>query len=104
MNAYDLKDESGRMFAFEVDVTLRGRRAVCSAIRAIPGVTVTKMPRLLSWLREETFCEFEVGGVAFQALEPFGDSSRYWIGPKDSPCWHPEIEVVRQAFSGEREK
>jgi hypothetical protein len=95
---HELKDESGRVFAFEVDVTLRGRRGVCSVVRRIPGVVVTKAPRFVSWFREETFCEFEFGGVAFQAVEPFGDNSRYWIGPKDAPAWHPEIEVVLQAF------
>ena len=99
MKIYELKDESGRVFAFEVGVALGGRRRVCSIVRAIPGVKVTKAPRFLSWFREEVFCEFERGEVEFQAQEPFEDNSRYWIGPEDT-FWHPEIEAVIRAFCG----
>ncbi len=103
MKVYELRNESGRVFAFEIDIPLRGRRGVCSIIRKIPGAKLTKTPRFLSWFRDgENFCEFELGGVTFQAEEPFGDNSRYWIGPKDAPCWHPEIEAVLEAFSGKR--
>jgi hypothetical protein len=99
MKIYELKDGSGRVFAFEIGVPLGGRRRVCSIIRGISGVTLTKAPRFLSWFREEVFCEFELGETRFQALEPFGDNSRYWIGPEDA-VWHPEVEEVIRAFSG----
>lgn len=102
MRVYELKDENGRVFAFEIDVPLRGRRGVCSIVRRIAGAKLTRTPCFLSWFREEDFCEFEIGDVKFHAFEPFGDNSRYWIGPKDAPTWHPEIEVVLQAFSGKR--
>jgi hypothetical protein len=99
MKIYELKDERGRTFAFEVAVPLGGRRRVCSIVRRIQGVKITKAPRFLSWFREETFCEFELGQVKFQAQEPFGDNSRYWIGPEDA-VWHPEIDTLIRAFTG----
>ena len=101
MRIYELKDESGRVFAFEADKPARGRRGVCSIVRKIIGAKLTRTPRLLSWFREEVFCEFELGQVRFRAREPFGDNSRYWIGPEDRR-WDPEIEAVLQAFSGRR--
>jgi hypothetical protein len=48
-------------------------------------------------LRQEEFCTFEVQGQKFKAWEPWGDSSRYWIGP-EAPSWCEQISVVRAAF------
>lgn len=96
VRVYELRDASGRVFAFEVDAS--GRRGVTAVARAIPGTRVTKAPRFLSWFREEVFCEFELGGVKFEIWEPFGDNSRYWIGPSDHQ-WHPETQAVITAFA-----
>jgi hypothetical protein len=94
---YDLKDDAGRVFAFEIDQPWGGRRRVCAILRRIPGAKLTRTPRFLSWFREESFCEFELASVRFEALEPYGDNSRYWIGPKDCRR-HPEIEDLMRAF------
>jgi len=104
VKVYELKNEGGQVFAFEISKPVGGRRRVCSIVRGIPGAKLTKTPRFLSWFREEKFCEFDIGDVKFEAFEPFGDNSRFWIGPKDAPTWHPEIEEVLQAFSGKRER
>ena len=45
----------------------------------------------------DPFCEFEVGGERFEILEPYGDNSRYLIGPKCG-SWIPELESVSKAF------
>ena len=98
MKVYDLNDTQGRVFAFEVDNTLLGRRGLCGIVLTIPGVVLVREPLVtLSELREEEFCEFEVDGVRFVAWEPFGDNSRYWIGSKP-PRWAPQIETVREVF------
>jgi hypothetical protein len=94
MKVHDLKDSDGRVFAFEVPNTLLTRTGVCKIVRSLPGA------RLLSGrkeLKDEEFCEFEVQGQSFKAWEPFGDSSRYWIGP-EPPTWCEQISVVRDAF------
>ena len=95
MRVYDLTDEQGRLYAFEVANVLLGRRGVCSVASTIPGATIVRKPRLFSG--EEEFCEFEVDGQRFRAWEPFGDNSRYWIGP-EPPTWCPQVERVRVAF------
>jgi len=65
----------------------------------VPGINITKTPkRIFSWFREDEFCEFSLNGVLFKVWEPFGDSSRYWIGPDDK-SWHPEIDIVRSSLS-----
>ena len=97
MKIYDLHDKEGNAFAFEVENTLLGRRGACRVVRSIPGAVILKKPRFLSWFREEVFCEFEIGGHKFQIWEPYGDNSRYWVGPE--PVSNTEqIKIVRKAF------
>jgi hypothetical protein len=98
VEVFDLNDSSGRLFAFEVDNTALTRRAVCHLVAKIPGCRVSRKPRLLSWFREDGFCEFQIGEATFVAEEEFGDNSRYYIGPRP-PRSVPEIAVVRQAFA-----
>ena len=95
MRIYDLTDEQGRVYAFEVGNGLLGRRGVCRVAESIPGASIIQRPRLFSG--EDEFCEFEVDGRRFKAWEPFGDNSRYWIGP-EPPTWCPQVEHVRMAF------
>jgi hypothetical protein len=97
MTIYELKDKDGRIFAFEVDNVLLSRRGVCRILRSVPGVRILRAPRFLSRFREEEFCEFELGGRRFKAWEPFGDNSRYWIGPEPAQ-WCEQVDLVRDAF------
>ena len=102
MTVYDLKDREGRVVAFEVDNLVLGREGLCRVVSTIPGARLLRRPVSFSWFRESTFCEFELGGVRFSADEgPWGDDSRYWVGP-EPPRWVPELEAVRQAFLGHR--
>ena len=95
MKVYDLKDKNGRVFAFEVNNFLLGRRGVGKVVRTIPGARITRAPRLFSG--DDEFCEFEVEGKVFVAWEPWGDNSRYWIGPRP-PEWCEQVATVREAF------
>ena len=99
MRVHDLKDEKGRVFAFEVANTVIGRGGACAIVNRIPGSKILHAPTFGSWLREEQFCEFEVNGRRFVIWEPFGDNSRYWIGT-EPPIWCEELGEVRQAFLG----
>lgn len=101
MRVYDLKDERGRVFAFEVDKCFRRRRTIAGIIEQLAGAIILKVPQQFFRIREDVFFEFEVGGQVFEVWEPFGDSSRYWIGPKDN-VWHSEIDLVRGAFADHR--
>jgi hypothetical protein len=97
MVLHELRNADGEVFAFEIDHIGRGKAV--RIIRQIPGVRLIRKPALFSFLREEDFCEFEIGGIRFLASEPFGDNSRLWIGPKDeSNVAHPDFEHVKNAF------
>jgi hypothetical protein len=77
MKVYDLEDEEGRAFAFEVDATI-GQRGAERVVAGIPDVRMIRRRRALSG--DDAFCGFELVGVAFVIEEPWGDNSRYWIG------------------------
>jgi hypothetical protein len=97
MKIYEHKDAEGRVVSFEIDNLLISRRGVVRILRSIPDIHIIRSPRLL-WWREDEFCEFEIGGQRFKALEPFGDNSRYWIGP-EPPQWSEHIQLVQNAFA-----
>jgi hypothetical protein len=93
----DIKDAGGRVLAFEVKNSTLGRRGVCKVLARIPGCRLVRTPKFLSWLRETEFGQCEIEGVTFVVEEPFGDNSRYCIGPQP-PRWVSQIATVRQAF------
>jgi|SRR5580704_4141079 hypothetical protein len=97
MRLSDLRDQEGRVFAFEVKNLFFGRSDVCQAASTIPGARILRTPKIFSWFREDVFCEFEVDGVTFVAWEPFGDNDHFWIGPEPTR-WVPQIDAVREAF------
>lgn len=92
MKIYDLKNKEDRVYAFEVGNSLISRRRLVLMLSKIPAVTVTRKA-----LKEDEFCEFEVEGVAFVASEDWGDSSRFWIGPKKTE-WCPQLQILRGHF------
>lgn len=101
MKIYDIHTKDGGLLAFEVENTFLGRRGVVRVVRSIPGARIVCAPvRILSWFREEVFCVFEVDGVPFKAWEPYGDNSRYWIGPSgENIVPVPALAPIRAAFA-----
>ena len=101
MKVYDITDDEGRIFAFEVDNTPLGRQGAWRVVRAIAGARVIRRPRRFWLFDPDEFCEFELDGVRFVVEEPWGDNSRYWIGPTP-PRWVPQTAIVRDAFGQAR--
>jgi hypothetical protein len=98
MRIYDQHDDEGRVIAFEISSLLISRSGVCAVAETVPGALVIERPRPFTWTADDDFCQFEVDGQRFKAWEPFGDNSRYWIGPVPTK-WCPQTQVVRAAFA-----
>jgi hypothetical protein len=43
--------------------------------------------------------EFQYSGVDFVVWEPYGDSSRYWVGPKDDANRSVSVENLEAVFA-----
>ena len=100
MRVYNIHDEQGRLFAFEVSNFLLGRMGAIRVISRISGARNVWTPSL-SWFSLDVFCRFELDGVTFEVDEPFGDNSRYWIGPKPPQPEPPpilQLNAIREAF------
>jgi hypothetical protein len=95
MKTYDLTDDEGRVFGFEVSNAFFPRSTACRVVQRIPGAKLIRGPRIFP--SEDEFCEFELEGVTFVLWEPWGDNSRYWIGPKTGQCV-PQLDRVREEF------
>ena len=108
MKTYGIKGDDGKEFAFEVNNFHLRRTGLCRLVSRIPGCVVVRKPSWFRWSFEdkEEFCEFELDGIRFVAWEPFGDNSRYWVGPKSPaghpPKWCPQVDQVREAFARAR--
>jgi hypothetical protein len=104
----DLHDQHGTVYAFEVSSGI-GRRHACAVASRIPGSRILTEPTRVSWFTDaDDFCRFEVDGQVFVISEPFGDNSRYWIGPEPPAPFRigerragcPQLARVREVFAG----
>ena len=90
MNTYPLRNKDNRTFAFEIENIYIGINKVAVLLRSAPNVADIGVRKLFSPV-QDIHIEFTYMGTAFIVWEPFGDNSRYWIGPKDKE--HSQINV-----------
>lgn len=80
MKTYPINDETGNPFAVEVDVAFCSIRNLAKTIGSVDGVTDVEVCKPFSGERDVR-AKFRYQGDEFVVVEPFGDNSRYWIGP-----------------------
>jgi hypothetical protein len=80
MKTYPIKDEAGYPFAVEVDVALSGVRNLARTISTVEGVSDVAVRKPFA-RSGDVRATFRYRGEEFAVVEPFGDNSRYWIGP-----------------------
>lgn len=94
MRTYDICKENGELMAFEVNNLLLTRLGAIRVVRRISGVKILATP----WVRQDVFCRFALEGREFLIEEPWGDNSRYWVGPSEPVEPTSQIKVVKTAF------
>ena len=89
--------EGTGLFAFEVENVYVLPRRIARILAGIDEVTAVRLwPLFRSTDRR---VEFRFRGRDFMVWEPYGDSSRYWIGPQDDNDDRPiDISVIEDAF------
>lgn len=80
MKTYPIKDAEC-LFALEVDVVACSVRDLIKLIATVEGVTDAKIGGSSSATDRDVRATFRFYGDDFAVVEPFGDNSRYWIGP-----------------------
>jgi hypothetical protein len=92
----EMHNDAGLYTGFSVSNLLLSRRRACRIAANVPGARVLRTPRLFG---PDDFCAFEVDGVPFLIIEPFGDNDQFWVvaeEPSDSA--HVLIDRVRETF------
>lgn len=97
MNIYRLIREDGQGFAFEIENSYISRRKILKLLSAVDGVS-NVVPRKLFSSSSDIHVEFSFQGENFVVWEPYGDSSRYWIGPKEENNF-VDIHALEKVFS-----
>jgi hypothetical protein len=80
MKTYPIQDNAGRLIALEVDVKYASVRTLSRLIADVSGVSKVR-PRGPLSNAGDVRATFDYSGVECAIVEPFGDNSRYWIGP-----------------------
>lgn len=102
MRTHPVPTKSGdKSFAFEIENAYIAPSTVARLLAGVAGVTDVR-PRKKSSKSIDVHVEFMFQGQPYIVLEPFGDSSRYWIGPKDKPNSVGEIAELEDAFKSYR--
>jgi len=79
MKTWPIIDTQGKLTAFEVSVVQIGLREIAEVLDSLPGVS--QLQNKSSLIGEEVHIKFTYHGTDCIVWEPFGDNSRYWIGP-----------------------
>ena len=80
MKTYPIK-EGADPFAFEIDHVYLSRRTIARVLNTVEGVTEVHLGGRFG-SSDDIRVEFKCQGHDYIVMEPFGDNSRYWIGPK----------------------
>ena len=98
MRTYPIRSAGGVLYAFEVDAQLLGRR-LARVLRQIEGVTDVRPRRW--WIGSPDIrIRFRYRGREYVVWEPFGDNSRWWIGPDDDDAAHLPLDELERAVAG----
>jgi hypothetical protein len=97
MRTFPIKDDAGHVFAFEIRAQLFGWR-LARCLRDIPGVSDVRPRRW--WVGDpEVHIRFQYQGREYVVWEPWGDNSRWWIGPADECSPHVPLDELERAIA-----
>lgn len=102
MKTYPIIQDGPDPFAFEIDHVYLLRRTIARLLEKIEGVTEVHMGGRFG-SPDDVRIEFKCQGHDYIVMEPFGDNSRYWVGPKggkDDVLAAANIGKIQSAFEG----
>ncbi len=88
-------------FAFEIENAYIAPSAAANVLAGVRGVTDIKQRAALS-SSSDVHLEFKYGGHPYMVWEPYGDNSRYWVGPSDANDAVDDISELEAAFKAYR--
>jgi len=97
MRTFPIKDGVGNVFAFEIPAQFLGWR-LARRLRDVAGVSDVRPRRW--WVGSpDVHIRFRYHDREYIVWEPFGDNSRWWIGPDDENSPHIPLDELERAIS-----
>jgi len=96
MRTYPLNSDNGERFGFEINHTWIWIGSIVRILRSVPGVSEVRRVR-----GGAERIKFLLDHEKFVILEPYGDSSRYWIvpeGPSESTADQTKLHHAFAAY------
>lgn len=99
MKTYPLCDARGTKVAFEVDNTFVRMSSLAKALQSHADVSIIRQRKLFE--HGDVHLWFCYKSVQYILWEPFGDNSRYWIGPEGevSAATLEHINEIERVFA-----
>lgn len=91
------KTPGQRTYAFEIESAYVEPGTIAGLLEGVVGITHVRERRLFSGQRE-IHAKFRYMNRDYVVWEPFGDNTRYWIGPKDSSANAVSIGLIEEVF------
>ena len=92
MRTYELHRDDGYFLAFEIENVYVRPKKIGEIINTVEGVTDVDV-RKSSRASKDVHVNFKYLGIEYIVWEPFGDNSRYWIGPQKEGGQSSDIDI-----------
>jgi hypothetical protein len=91
MQTYPISDKEGvRSPIFQIENAYIGPATVAKLLAQVNGVSDVRRRKMFA-KSSDVHIEFQYLGRPYIVWEPFGDNSRYWIGPADMVAGAPDV-------------
>jgi hypothetical protein len=97
METFPLTKNGERAIAFEIENVYVSCRSIVYLLKQTDGVTDVHLRGSFA-SSEDIRIEFKYFGLDYIVWEPFGDNSRYWIGPKNREEGIADVTGLEGAF------
>ena len=97
MITYPISGDGVPVKAFEIENVYIGLKQISELLKSVSGVSDVRMRKLFSG-NSDIHIEFKYLDTDCVVWEPYGDSSRYWIGPKDDKNTVIDMKNIQSAF------
>lgn len=97
MQTYPIKDDTGTTYALEIENAYVRPRRLSEILRRVDGVSSVRLRRPFSGTGDVR-ATLQYRGRPFIILEPFGDNSRYWVGPDDETAEKLDISAIEEVL------
>src|SRR5687768_8748725 len=96
MKTYRAVEAADRLIAFEIPNSTPA--LVARILRGVEGVTDVRVRRLFGPFPQDVHVRFRFRGLDHVVMEPWGDSSRLWIGPENTGAPAADASALEEAF------